>query len=218
MSEAIQTELVKAVPAALWVGFAVLVFMSLRRALIPQLNRLSSVKTAMVELSFAEQLLDEASAQPGNEGSAAAPSASERRAAVSRLEHAVDIMRDGRILWVDDNPEWNRPLINLFAQLGMTVDTVRSTEEAVLRLRSHSYDIVLTDMRRDNEQPAATAGVTLVEQIEREGSRLPVVIFAAAFNPRLGVHPSVFAYTNDANELVHYVIDVMERVKFGTVF
>ena len=72
-------------------------------------------------------------------------------------------------------------------------------------------------MRRDNEQPADTAGLTLIEGLERSGSRLPVLVFSAGFNPRLGVHPAVFAYTNDASEAVNYVIDVMERVKFGSV-
>ncbi|MEV4655550.1 response regulator [Micromonospora sp. NPDC049301] len=215
MSQAVAVEVIKAVPAMLWVAFAALVYFTLRSALVPQLARLNSVKTPMLELGFAEQLLDEAAAK-SEVGTP--PSASERRAAVSRLQHAGEILREGRILWVDDNPSWNMPLIRLFRQLGMIVDTPRSTDEALADLQRRSYDLVLSDMRRDTEQPAETAGITLIEALERRGIHLPVVIAAAGFDPRLGVHPGIFAYTNAVDDLVHYVIDVMERIKFGTAF
>ncbi|MET8065424.1 response regulator [Micromonospora sp. NPDC005313] len=215
MSQAVAVELIKAVPAVLWVAFAALVYFTLRSALIPQIGRLHSVKTPMIELAFAEQLLVEAAAR--SEVSAP-PSASEQRAAVSRLQHAADALKGGRILWVDDNPEWNSPLISLFRQLGMTVDTPRSTDEALSSLRSRSYDLILSDMWRDTEQPAQSAGITLLDALDRQGVRSPVIIAAANFDPRIGVHPGIFAYTNAVDDIVHYVIDIMERIKFGTDF
>jgi hypothetical protein len=63
MSQTVIVEGIKAVPAVLWVAFAALVFLTLRRALAPQLDRLSNVKTPVFEMSFAEQLLDEAAAK-----------------------------------------------------------------------------------------------------------------------------------------------------------
>ncbi|MCM0674132.1 hypothetical protein NCC78_05380 [Micromonospora phytophila] len=63
MSQTVTVEVIKAVPAVLWVAFAPLVYFTLRSALIPQLGRLNSVKTPMLELGFAEQLLDEAAAK-----------------------------------------------------------------------------------------------------------------------------------------------------------
>ena len=213
MSQTVTVEVIKAVPAVLWVAFAALVYFTLRGALIPQLGRLNSVKTPVLELGFAVQLLDEAAAK-SEAGTPA--SASERRAAVSRLQHAAEILREGHILWVDDNPESNMPLIRLFRQLGMIVDTPRSTDEALSNLQRRSYDLVLSDMRRDTEQPAETAGITLIEALERRGIHLPVVIVSAGFDPRLGVHPGIFAHTNAVDDLVHYVIDLMERIKFKT--
>jgi CheY-like chemotaxis protein len=212
MSQMMAVEAIKVIPALLWVAFAVLVYLTLRRAIVPQLGRLSSLKTPVVELSFAEQLLDKAAA---SSEASAPPSASQRRAAVSRLEHAAEILQDGRILWVDDQPEWNMPLVQLFQQLGMIVDTAVSTDEALRDLQRWSYDLVITDMRRDNEDPAGTAGIALIDAIHQRGFRLPVVVYAAAFDPQLGVHPGIFAYTNAVDDLVHYVIDLMERIKFG---
>ncbi|WP_174535858.1 response regulator [Micromonospora chalcea] len=213
MSQTIAVELIKAVPGILWVAFAALVYLSLRNAIIPQIGRLHSVKTPMIEFGFAEQLLVEAAAR--SEASAP-PSVSEQRAAVCRLQHAAEILKGGRILWVDDNPEWNLPLIQLFRQLGMTVDTSHSTDEAMSHLGSRSYDLILSDMRRDTERPAESAGITLLDALGRRGVRSPVIIASAGFDPQIGVHPGIVAYTNGVDDIVHHVIDVMERIKFGT--
>jgi DNA-binding NtrC family response regulator len=132
----------------------------------------------------------------------------------SRLEHALDSLRHGRILWVDDHPEWNNDLIRLFERSEMVVDTVRSTEEALTRVWASAYDLVITDMWRDTEHPSATAGLTLMDALRRVRTTPPVVIYAAQFDPKLGMHPVAFGYAKHANALVHLVIDIMERAKF----
>ena len=133
----------------------------------------------------------------------------------TRLEHALDSLRHGRILWVDDHPEWNRDLIRLFERYEMVVDAVRSTDEALARARAGAYDLVITDMWRDTEHPSCAAGLTLMDALSRRRHRPPVIIWAAQFDPKLGVHPAAFGYAKHANELVHLVIDIMERAKFG---
>jgi len=133
----------------------------------------------------------------------------------SRLEHALDSLRHGRILWVDDHPEWNRDLIRLFERLEMVVHVVRSTDEALARLRAGTYDLVITDMWRDTEHPSCAAGLTLMDAMSRRRHQPPIIIWAAQFDPKLGMHPAAFGYAKHANELVHLVIDVMERAKFG---
>lgn len=215
MSDAVMAQLAGAIPSVLWVAFAVLVWLGVRKALLPQLGKLSSVNAAGVELRFAEKLLEDASQNAGYVAEGGAAPASERRAVVSRLDHAIDIMRDGRILWVDDHPEGNEPLIELFTKLEMVVDIARSTDEGLELLRRRSYDLVLTDMHRETEKPASTAGLTLINKIEGLRIRLPIVISAAQFDPQRGVHPAVFGYTNEPNEVVNLVIDIMERIKFG---
>jgi CheY-like chemotaxis protein len=214
MSDVILVELIKALPGLLWALVALVAFLVLRRTLVEKLVQVRNVKTAGVELTFAEQLLDEAAA---NAQPHTAPTATKRRATVSRLEHAVDVLKDGRILWVNDNPDGVRPLVDLFRRLNMTVETARSTDEALPLTRTRPYDIINTDMRRDTEEPAATAGLTLIEAVRQQGVHLPVIVLAAAFDPTLGVHPGIFAYTNRSDELVHLVIDVMERVRFGAL-
>jgi CheY-like chemotaxis protein len=215
VSDTVLIEAVRTVPGILWAVFALIAFIALRGAIAAKLGQVSNVKAPGVEFTFAERLLDEAAAKADTEH---APSAADRRSAVSRLEHAFELLRDGRILWVDDNPDWNRPLVDLFRQLRMTVDIARSTSEALPLARSRAYDLVITDMRRDTEQPSANAGITIINQLHDHGVPAPVIVFAAHFDPSLGVHPAIFAYTNTADELVHFVIDIMERVRFGALF
>lgn len=215
MSETVLIEVIKTVPGILWGVFALIAFIALRGTILGKLKQVSNLKASGVELTFAKHLLDEAAARTDT---GQAPSAAARRAAVSRLEHALDLLKDGRILWVDDNPDWNRPLIGLFRRLKMTVDTARSTSEALPLARTRAYDLVITDMRRDTEEPSSAAGITLINKLHEYGVQAPIVVFAASFDPSLGVHPAIFAYTNATDELIHFVIDIMERLKFGTLF
>jgi CheY-like chemotaxis protein len=133
----------------------------------------------------------------------------------SRLEHALESLRHGHILWVDDHPEWNSDLIRLFERYEMVVHVVRSTDEALARMRASTYHLVITDMWRDTEHPSCAAGRTLMDALSRQPGCPPIVIYAAQFDPKLGLHPAAFGYAKHANELVHLVIDVMERAKFG---
>lgn len=49
------------------------------------------------------------------------------------------------------------------------------------------------------------------------GVHVPIIVFAAGFDSTLGVHPAIFAYTNAADELIRYVVDILEPVKFGAL-
>jgi DNA-binding NtrC family response regulator len=133
----------------------------------------------------------------------------------SRLEHALDSLQHGRILWVDAHPEWNSDLIRLFERYEMVVDVVRSTDEALARVRASTYNLVVPDMWRDTEHPSCAAGLTLMDALSRYRKCPPILIWAAQFDPKLGMHPAAFGYAKHASELVHLVIDVMERAKFG---
>ncbi len=132
-----------------------------------------------VEVEMAGPLLEQAA-----EHSDSPVTPTMRRGVLSRLEHAADTLRGGRVLWIDDHPEHNGSLISLFRSMGMVVNTARSTAEGLTALRHGSHD-------------------------------LPVVVHAQNFNPERGVDSRIFAGTNNPVEVVHYVIDLMERIRFA---
>ncbi|MBV1936652.1 response regulator [Streptomyces sp. BV286] len=208
MPEAIWIKLIGTLPSLLWVTFAVVAFLSLRGTIIHSLvPRVTALRALGVEVEMAGQLLDQVA-----EHSDTPVTPNMRRGVLGRLEHAAATLRGGRILWIDDHPEHNGALISLFRSMEMVVDTARSTDEGLVALRHGSYDVILSDIDRDGDP---RAGISMLRELEGRNVDRPVVMYSQKFNPELGVDRRIFAATNNPAEIVHYVIDLMERVRFG---
>lgn len=212
MSEALWEKLIDAIPALAWVAFALVVYLTLRRPLVTQiLPRISTVKGLGVEFTLVQELLDKASEskkdQPGP-----TVTVTQRAGVLQRLDHAVAYLKGGRILWVDDYPSGNRYLIDLFKEVGMTVNLALSTDDALKLLDHRSYDLVLSDISRDDDDQA---GIRMLDRFRERDIQLPVVIYTLWFDPRRGVDPMIFAHTTRVDAVVHYVIDIMERISFA---
>lgn len=174
------------------------------------INRTRSLDTPAGTINFSEHaidLLDEA-ARANDEPM----KAETRRGVLRRLDHAAEYLAGGRILWVDDNPQNNSSLTLLFREFSMEVETALSTEEALAKLRSRSYDILITDLGR-GEDP--DAGNTLLQELTRLGNEIPAIVHSTSSRIKEGIDPRAFAATGSANEVVHYVIDLMERIKLS---
>jgi CheY-like chemotaxis protein/acetolactate synthase regulatory subunit len=99
---------------------------------------------------------------------------------------AAEAMAPGRssartALWVDDTPENNLFEVGKLNEAGFEVVQVRSTEEAVTRLRQEQFDLVVTDMgRNEHGREVPDAGLRLIDWIrtrEREENRPQVPVF-----------------------------------------
>ncbi|NEC50833.1 response regulator [Actinospica acidiphila] len=208
MSEGLWIKIVGTVPSVLWVAFAATVYLTLRTTLIQRMMpRLTAVRALGIEVELAAELLDRA-----QEESETAVPPTVRRTALGRLEHAAELLKGGRILWVDDHPEGNSALVELFRKAGMEVDLALSTEEATRLFRRRSYDVLISDMTRDGDQ---RAGVELLRNLEQYHVDTPALVYAGHFDPERGVDRRIFAATSVPVELVHYVIDLMERARLG---
>jgi CheY-like chemotaxis protein len=192
----------------LWVAFAATVYLTLRGTLIRRMvPRLTAVRALGVEVELAAELLDRA-----QEESRATVTATARRTALGRLEHAADVLRGGKMLWVDDRPEGNVPLVELFRTAGMHIDAALSTEEATPLFRRRPYDIIISDLDRDGDRQA---GIKMLRVLDQYGIDVPVLIYTGQFDPERGVDRRIFAAATAPVELVHYVIDLMERARLG---
>jgi len=212
MSDAILTTLITTTPAVLWIVFAAVVFLVLRPQLIMLLSRLRSANVLFGSFDFAaalEEVADTVAGRAAKYGNA--PSLADRRAVAGRLEFTASLLKGIRILWVDDHPESNRALIRVFEKAGMTVRTARSTAEGLAEARLGQIDLVITDLRRGD---ASDAGYDLVSHLVKEEIDAPVILYTLAFDPLRGVHPGIFGYTTAYDELIHLVIDVVERLRF----
>jgi CheY-like chemotaxis protein len=124
-----------------------------------------------------------------------------------RRARFADIVLDGaRILWVDDRPEnnaWERSLLRAFKA---DVDTVETTRSALMALQSKPFDLVISDIAREDD---TRAGLRALPLIRAEVGTGLVVFYVGRVSG--APPPGAFGITNDPNELLHLVLDALER-------
>lgn len=105
---------------------------------------------------------------------------------VRAIGDALATMRDPRtVLWVDDHPSNNRSESSALFAMQVDVEAVRSTEEAMLRLRTGrpDVDLVITDWNRDPQlQAGVPEGVRLLQEMKRAGITIPTICYHGGFD------------------------------------
>lgn len=219
-------ELLGGIAAILWVVVALVALLLLRTLTAREGRSLSKlgVGPSGVTMEFAQARIEEAIRGADVEVRRAIGNVAKRSVA-ERLERHADLLRNATILWVDDHPEHNSAIIVLLREFGATVDTPTTNEDALALLKATRYDVVITDVGRDHEGPRSDLkGVDLAEEVYDQWNQR-VIIFSAMFNPsevpglsldarmdlvsRVG--RTVFARTNRADEVLHYLLDILER-------
>ncbi|GAA2138341.1 hypothetical protein [Glycomyces algeriensis] len=127
--------------------------------------------------------------------------------AATKLVLAAFELRGGSILWVDDNPDGNDILSGLFRAVGITVEPVLSTDEAMRALAKHPYDLVITDMRRESEPDGDAAGSRLLDRMVASGIPTPAVLFSEHPSAHAALHPRAVAATDSPEQLVDVVVE-----------
>jgi CheY-like chemotaxis protein len=219
-------DLLRAIAGLSWVVLAFVVVAALLRLLRSQDAPLSKLGLgpAGVTMEFAEARFDEAVAKSDQKTQQAIGDAA-KRSVIDRLQAHAPLLAKARILWVDDHPENNAALVDLLRQFGASVDTPRSNADAFELLGTSRYDVVISDVARDDENPGGDLkGVEFANAVfEHFGQR--VLLFTARFDPaqvpglsdaaRLElvaeVQRSVFARTTRYDEALHYILDLLER-------
>ena len=126
-----------------------------------------------------------------------------------RAELVGNVLRGARVLWVDEHPgnnAWERELLR---SLGVVIVSVESTRSAVASLRAESFDVMISDIRRDSEP---VDGIDGAMQIRDAMPTLPIVFYIQDVTSRLIPEPAS-GLTNEPNELLHLVLDRLERTR-----
>ncbi len=100
---------------------------------------------------------------------------------VSLNPEVVTPPRDKKILWVDDRPKNNSFLVASLQERGHAVDIALTTDEGFGMFKARTYDIVISDMGRPEDDHA---GITLVKKIRELGSEVPFYIFCGVWAAR----------------------------------
>jgi CheY-like chemotaxis protein len=92
----------------------------------------------------------------------------------ARLEPVVQ--RRG-VLWIDDKPHGNRHEVELLRRLGVQVDQVRSTANALARLKEPSMPINLVVANWTRPDDKVAAGIHVVAALRDAGYAVPIIFY-----------------------------------------
>lgn len=80
----------------------------------------------------------------------------------------------GRILWVDDHPQNNEAERQYLQQHNLAVYLTSTTEEALMLTSMYQYDVIITDMGRQQDP---LAGLKLTKTLRQTGNNTPIYIY-----------------------------------------
>jgi hypothetical protein len=225
-------DLFQGLAAAMWVVLALVVFLVFRRPLlarIPHLTKLGMGATG-VTMEFAEQKLAEAATRLDEETRRSIGEVA-TKTLIRRLDRNADVVRDARILWVDDHPENNAALVELLRKIGARIDTAESNDEGLALMRSNRYDAIISDVGRDvgpdaKSKDSELKGVCFAKEVFDTWGQRPL-LFVVRFNPtelpgattekKLSVTQLVdrttFGRTTRYDEALHMILDMLERTR-----
>lgn len=97
-----------------------------------------------------------------------------------------DILKNRKILWVDDKPENNSQHLEVFTGFGVIFDLVKTTKEAMAKLNtSTTYDLIISNMGRPTDSNRAInpkEGLDFLEFLRQEKIKTPVIIYTKPAN------------------------------------
>jgi len=206
MTPEVAIEIIKIIPGILWFIFVVILVIRLyepiKTELLPHLREL---KVFGVEATFIREELEKAAKKQETEISQEARSKVERR-----LHRDIPLLRKMRVLWVDDDPGNIAYESRILRSVGVYIEVVTSTEQALSALSQNDYDLVISDIARDG---VADEGLRFLSEMRGRGLYRPIVFYAGAIDWDRGTPPYAFGITNRVDHLLHYVMDIAEREK-----
>ena len=123
---------------------------------------------------------------------------------------AIRQLAEASVLWVDDNPSNNVYERQAMEALGIHFTISTSTSDALERLRSHRYDVVISDMGRP---PDNQAGYILLAEKQKLGDETPFIIYAGSNAPghrALARQRGAIGSTNQPQELFQLVLAAIQ--------
>ena len=116
-----------------------------------------------------------------------------------------------KILWVDDRPENNTRERKIFEKEGISFDLVYSTDEALDKIKSNDYIVIISDMDR---KEGDKEGYVLLKKLRDSNNQTPFFIYAGS---NLQEHKDMARMkgaqgsTNNGNELFEMVMNYVDK-------
>lgn len=128
--------------------------------------------------------------------------------ALRRAQLLAHVFQGAQVLWVDDNPGSVTSFCGILRSLGVQVELVTSSKEALMRIANKRFHVIVSDIDRDG---IADEGLRFLRAVQQRGAYPKVIFFIANLDPRRGTPPGAFGITNGGEALLHLVFDALER-------
>jgi CheY-like chemotaxis protein len=138
-----------------------------------------------------------------------------RSPALRRARRSLGVLSGSRVLWIDDRPNVNaaerRTLMALGVEVELAIDTVPALE--LIARRGHgpggqAFDLIISDIARPDSR---TAGIDALPLLRQLAPNTPVIFYVGTSDPNRDPPAGAFGLTTDPSELLHLVIDALER-------
>ena len=120
------------------------------------------------------------------------------------------IIRDARILLVNDVPAEMFHVMQIIRGLDLEVEVATTSEDALGMLTNHPYDVVISDMRRGTIEDE---GIRFLSRMRANNLRHPVIFTVGRYEPGRGTPAHAFGITNRIDELLNLLFDALERIR-----
>ncbi len=196
-------ELVRLIPSIVWAGTLLVIVLLFRRSIRERLlPRLEGVEAFGVKATFVREELDRAAdTEPVGDSQ-------QRTQVARRAERLAPVLTGARVLLVNDAPGEMRHVVSILQGLGLSVTITTSTDEALKALETRDFDVVVSDMRRADDE---VAGVEMLKASVNRGISRPTILAVGRYEPARGTPPFAFGITNRVDELLNLVLDALER-------
>lgn len=134
------------------------------------------------KIDAASELVATATTQPGVAGGRVTTDEARHvlNEAIPNVRVAANI-EGSAVLWVDDNPRNNTFVVDALHELGVAVTLVLSTRQAVELLRVNSFDVIISDMgRQEPDGYHERAGYELLSELRQSDAVTPFFIYAGS--------------------------------------
>src|SRR4030095_12195861 len=109
---------------------------------------------------------------------------------------------------VNDIPSEMQHVIVILRELGVDVEVVTTTEDALASLRQDAYEVIVSDMRRGT---SVDEGLKLLDRMRQDRINRPIIFTVGQNQPERGTPPYAFGITNRVDELLNLLFDAIER-------
>ena len=194
-------------PSILWVIFAVIIFcLFYKRIRDELLPNLTGFKAMGVQFSFVKSSIT-AAIELGQEWGVSVPK-KDKDVVLSRIRKQMHIFNNAKILWLDDLPANNRHERRMLRRLQTRVDIATNSKNALEMLRIDIYDLVISDIAREDEQDLN--GLLFLEKLRGRNDGTAVIFYVGDYDSNLGVPEHAFGITDRPDQLLHLILDALE--------